>query len=68
LFLVSNLTNQLHFSVDGKTLLDKVASMHSLTEDDVAGFIRQLLEFLEDWHSNNIVHLDLRVSGLRLSF
>lgn len=35
--------------------------MHSITEDDVAGFIRQLCEILNEWHSNNMVHLDLRV-------
>ena len=47
--------------VEGKTLLDKVASMHSISEDDVASFIRQLLEILEAMHANNLVHLDLRV-------
>jgi len=51
--------------VDGKTLLDKVASMHSITEDDVANLIRQLLEFLKDWHENNLIHLDLRPTNIR---
>lgn len=49
------------FSVEGKTFLDKVASMHTITEDDVASFIKQLLEILKDMHSKNLVHLDLRV-------
>jgi len=49
------------YRVEGKTLLDKVSAMHSMTEDDVAGFIRQLLEILEAMHANNLVHLDLRV-------
>eukprot|EP00111_Clytia_hemisphaerica_P006421 TCONS_00018663-protein len=51
--------------VDGKTLLDKVASMHAITEDDVATFIRQLLETLQDMHSKNLVHLDLRPTNIR---
>lgn len=50
------------FSVDGKTLLDKVSHMHSITEDDIAGFIRQICEILNEWHTKNVVHLDLRVS------
>lgn len=52
----------LFFSVDGKTLLDKVSHMHSITEDDIAGFIRQICEILNEWHTKNVVHLDLRVS------
>jgi len=51
--------------VDGKTLLDKFVGMHSLTEDDVAQVIKQLLEFLADWHVNNLVHLDLRPTNIR---
>ena len=50
------------FSVEGKTLLDKVSHMHSITEDDVAGFIKQICEILNEWHGKNVVHLDLRVS------
>ena len=36
--------------------------MHSMTEDDIAGFIRQICEILNEWHAKNVVHLDLRVS------
>lgn len=53
--------------VDGKTLLDKVSHMHSITEDDVATFIRQLCEILKDWHSKNVVHLDLRPTNIRFA-
>lgn len=53
--------------VDGKTLLDKVCHMHSITEDDIASFIRQICGYLDDWHSNNMVHLDLRPTNIRFS-
>jgi len=53
--------------IDGKTLLDKVSHMHSITEDDVAGFIRQLCEILKEWHSKNVVHLDLRPTNIRFA-
>jgi len=53
--------------IDGKTLLDKVSHMHSITEDDVAGFIRQLCEILAEWHARNVVHLDLRPTNIRFS-
>jgi len=51
--------------VDGKTLLDQVASRHSLNEDEVAAIIRQLCEVLDYLHNNNIVHLDLRPTNIR---
>jgi len=51
--------------VDGKTLLDKVSHMHSITEDDIASFIRQICTSLDDWHSKNMVHLDLRPTNIR---
>jgi len=50
---------------EGKTLLDFVASKHSLTEEDVATYIRGLCEILAHMHSNNIVHLDLRPTNIR---
>lgn len=50
------------FRVTGKTLLDKVSHMHSITEDDVADFIRQICETLFEFTKKNIVHLDMRVS------
>jgi len=53
--------------VDGKTLLDKVSHMHSITEDDVAAFIRQLCEILKEWHDKNVVHLDLRPTNIRFA-
>jgi len=53
--------------VEGKTFLDKVASMHTITEDDVASFIKQLLEILKDMHSKNLVHLDLRPTNIRFA-
>lgn len=55
------------FSADGKTFLDKVAAMHSITEDDICQFIKQLLEILQAMHAKNLVHLDLRVSTVLLS-
>lgn len=51
--------------VEGKTLLDKVSKLTTITEDDVAGFIKQLCECLNDWHQNNVVHLDLRPTNIR---
>lgn len=50
---------------EGKTMVDFVSSKHSLTEDDVANYIRQLCEILAHIHSKNIVHLDLRPTNIR---
>jgi len=50
---------------DGKSLLEFVSSKHSLTEDDVANYIRQMCEILHHIHSNNFVHLDLRPTNIR---
>jgi len=51
--------------VEGKTLLDAFASRVSITEDDVAQTIKQLCEILQDIHSKNVVHLDLRPTNIR---
>lgn len=53
--------------IDGKTLLDGIASRSSITEEDVAQVIRQLCEVLEYLHSGNVVHLDLRPTNIRFS-
>jgi len=53
--------------VDGKTLLDKVSHMHSITEDDAAAFIRQICEILAELHGKNVVHLDLRPTNIRFA-
>jgi len=51
--------------VDGKTLLDHFCGRTSITEEDVAQVIRQLCEVLENLHSSNVVHLDLRPTNIR---
>jgi len=51
--------------VEGKTMLDYFASKSGITEDDVAGAIKQLCECLADIHSQNVVHLDLRPTNIR---
>jgi len=51
--------------VDGKTLLDAFANRVSITEDDVAQTIKQLCEILQDMHSKNVVHLDIRPTNMR---
>lgn len=51
--------------VDGKTMLDYFASKSGITEDDVAGVIKQLCECLADIHSKNVVHLDIRPTNIR---
>lgn len=48
----------------GQTLLTYMSKRHSLTEDDVAHIIRQLCEILSYMHSNNVVHLDIRVRDI----
>jgi len=52
--------------IDGKTLLDYVASRDTLNEEVVSGLIRQLVVILHHMHSNNILHLDLRPSNIRV--
>ena len=56
------------FRAAGQTLLTYMSKRHSLTEDDVAQIIRQLLEILEYLHGNNVIHNDIRVRRLSLSF
>lgn len=51
----------------GQTLLTYMSKRHSLTEDDVAHIIRQLCEVLADLHSQNIVHLDIRPTNIRMA-
>jgi len=51
---------------DGKTLLDHFAHKHSITEDDIAGAVKQMCEVLDFLHQQNIVHLDLRPTNIRV--
>jgi len=51
---------------DGKTLLDYVADKHSITEEDVAVVIKWMCTLLNKMHCNNIVHLDIRPTNIRL--
>lgn len=52
---------------EGKTILDKVGDKHSLTEDDVAGLVKQLLQVLAHLHSQHAAHLDVRPTNIRIS-
>jgi len=52
---------------DGVTLLDYVCGRHTLNEDVVAGYIKQLCEVLEFMHSKNAIHLDLRPTNIRFN-
>eukprot|EP00112_Aurelia_sp_Birch-Aquarium-sp1_P007115 Seg1777.2 transcript_id=Seg1777.2/GoldUCD/mRNA.D3Y31 product=Obscurin protein_id=Seg1777.2/GoldUCD/D3Y31 len=51
----------------GQTLLTYMSKRHSLTEDDVAHIIRQLCEILNHLHTNNIIHLDIRPTNIRMA-
>jgi len=51
---------------EGKSLLEFFSKRHSVTEEDVAVFIRELCTLLKELHSNNIVHLDIRPTNIRL--
>lgn len=53
--------------VDGKSLLEFAASKDTITEDDVAKYVKQILEVLQKVHSMNFVHLDLRPTNMRFS-
>jgi len=52
---------------DGMTLLDFFGKKHSITEEDVAIVIRWMCEILHTLHSNNIVHLDIRPTNIRMT-
>lgn len=52
---------------DGKTLLDFFSAKHSITEEDIAAVIRWMCEILNVLHSNNIVHLDIRPTNIRMT-
>merc|ERR1712142_343639 len=52
---------------DGRTLLEYFSSKHSITEDDVAVVVRWLRQVLKELHSNNVVHLDIRPTNIRMT-
>jgi serine/threonine protein kinase len=54
-------------AADGMTLLDYVGKRHTLNEDVVAGYIRQLCEVLAHMHERNAIHLDLRPTNIRFN-
>ena len=54
------------FRINGVPILDHLSKMENPTEDDVAGFITQLLEALEYLHLKDIVHLDVKPGNLMI--
>jgi len=52
---------------DGRTLLDFFSTKHSITEEDVAVVVRWMCEVLNVLHSNNVVHLDIRPTNIRMT-
>jgi len=54
-------------AADGMTLLDFVGKRHTLNEDVVASYIKQLCEVLAYMHERNAVHLDLRPTNIRFN-
>lgn len=52
---------------DGRTLLDFFSTKHSITEEDVAQVVRWMCEVLNVLHSNNVVHLDIRPTNIRMT-
>merc|ERR1712002_1069297 len=52
---------------DGMTLLDFACKRHTLNEDVICGFIKQLCEVLQFLHQQNAVHLDLRPTNIRFN-
>lgn len=54
-------------AADGMTLLDFVGKRHTLNEDVIAGYVKQLCEVLAYMHERNAVHLDLRPTNIRFN-
>jgi len=50
---------------DGPTMLDFAVKRHTLNEDSVAMWIKQLCEVLSYMHANNALHLDIRPTNIR---
>lgn len=50
---------------DGYTLLDYAVKRHTMNEDSVAGWIKQIVEVLSCMHAKNCVHLDIRPTNIR---
>ena len=51
-------------SATGGELFQKIVREDSLTESEAAFYIRQILIALEYMHSQNVIHLDLKVMTL----
>jgi len=55
--------------VDGKTILEWAvakARATSLSEDDVANIVKQMLDYFQTIHQNNYTHLDIRPTNIRM--
>ena len=50
-------------SMTGGELFQRVLREDSLTESEIAFYLRQLLLAVEHMHSKNVVHLDLKVTN-----
>ena len=48
-------------SVTGGELLQRLVKENTLTESEVAYYLRQMLLAVEHMHSKNVIHLDLKV-------
>jgi len=52
---------------DGRTLLEYFGKKLSITEEDVAVVVRWFCEVLNGLHANNVVHLDIRPTNIRMT-
>ena len=52
------------FRVSGCDLLTRVVQLDHYTELQCITWLRQICQGVDHMHKNNIIHLDLRVSGL----
>jgi len=50
-----------------KTLLEYFGEKHSITEEDVATWVKWICSLLKELHQNNIVHLDIRPTNMRMT-
>jgi len=66
-YMVQKYLTLIMVAADGMTLLDYVGKRHTINEEVISTYIKQLLQVLDHMHKNNAIHLDLRPTNIRFN-